>query len=245
MAAGKTLGDRMKDYESCFDYKFIRSLPMIVRLDGRAFHSWTRKTGCSKPFDQQMIKLMADTTRFLCENCSGCVLGYTQSDEISLLFLDDNSGSTTAWFDKRVQKLVSLTASMASCYFNTHNPYPVKYPAFFDSRAFVIPKEDIQGYFIWRQNDATKNSLSMLAQSLCSYRDLIGKKREQLMDICWQKGHNWNNLSVQEKRGTAVYKTEVKKNTAHGEVVRKKFIVDENTPIFSADDCTLFERILS
>ena len=245
MAANKTLGDRMKDYESCFDYKFIRSLPMVVRLDGRAFHSWTRKTGCTKPFDQQMIKLMADTTRFLCENCSGCVLGYTQSDEISLLFLDDNSDSTTAWFDKRVQKLVSLTASMASYYFNAHNPYPVKHPAFFDSRAFVIPKEDIRGYFIWRQNDASKNSLSMLAQSLYSHKELIGKRREELMDLCRQKGYNWNNLTTPEKRGTAVYKTAVKKSTEHGEVIRKKFVSDENTPIFSADDCTLFERILS
>ncbi len=243
MAKKDTLGDRMKHFESCFDYKFIRSLPMIVRLDGRAFHSWTRKTKCAKPFDFQMIKLMAETTRFLCENCSGCVFGYTQSDEISLLFPDDNSRDTTAWFDKRVQKLVSLTASMASYYFNTNNPYPVKYPAFFDSRAFVVPREDIRSYFIWRQNDATKNSLSMLAQSLYPHKELIGRKREDLQELCWQKGHNWNDLSTPEKRGTAVYKVPVKKSSPNEDVLRMKFVIDENIPIFSADTCTLFTNV--
>ena len=244
MAKKETLGDRMKHFESCFDYKFIRSLPMIVRLDGRAFHSWTRKTKCTKPFDFQMIKLMAETTKFLCENCNGCVFGYTQSDEISLLFLDDNSCETTAWFDKRIQKLVSLTASMASYYFNTHNPYMVKYPAFFDSRAFIIPHEDIRSYFIWRQNDAAKNSLSMLAQSLYSHKELIGRKLEDLQELCWQKGHNWNDLSTPEKRGTAIYKFPVKKSSPHGDVIRMKFAIDENIPVFSAESCTLFSDIL-
>lgn len=243
MAKKDTLGDRMKHFESCFDYKFIRSLPMIVRLDGRAFHSWTRKTRCVKPFDHQMIQLMAETTKFLCENCDGCVLGYTQSDEISLLFFDNNSHDTTVWFDRRVQKLVSLTASMASCYFNIHNPYPVKIPAFFDSRAFIIPQENIRDYFIWRQNDATKNSLSMLAQSLYSQRELTGKKREALQELCWAKGHNWNDLSTGEKRGIAVYKVPVKKNSPYGEITRMKFVIDENIPVFSADDCTLFTDI--
>ena len=243
MAKKDTLGDRMKHFESCFDYKFIRSLPMIVRLDGRAFHSWTRKTQCVKPFDHQMMQLMAETTKFLCENCDGCVLGYTQSDEISLLFFDNNSHDTTVWFDRRVQKLVSLTASMASCYFNIHNPYPVKIPAFFDSRAFIIPQENIRDYFIWRQNDATKNSLSMLAQSLYSQRELTGKKREALQELCWAKGHNWNDLSTGEKRGIAVYKVPVKKNSPYGKITRMKFVIDENIPVFSADDCTLFTDI--
>ena len=85
----------------------------------------------------------------------------------------------------------------------------------------------------------------MLAQSLYSHKELIGKRREELMDLCRQKGYNWNNLTTPEKRGTAVYKTAVKKSTEHGEVIRKKFVSDENTPIFSADDCTLFESILS
>ena len=128
---------------------------------------------------------------------------------------------------------------------NTHNPYPVKHPAFFDSRAFVIPHEDIRSYFIWRQNDAVKNSLSMLAQSLYSHKELHGRKREDLQELCWQKGHNWNDLSAPEKRGTAVYKVPVKKSSPHGEVTRMKFVIDENIPVFSADSCTLFTDILA
>ena len=243
MAKYETLGDLMKHYESCCDYKLIRSIPVIVRLDGRAFHSWTRKTRCAKPFDPQMIKLMAETTKFLCENCTNCVLGYTQSDEISLLFPDENARGTTAWFDKRLQKLVSLTASMATYYFNANNPYKNKIPAFFDSRAFLIPPEDVRGYFIWRQNDATKNSLFMLAQHLYSHGELIGRKREDLQELCWQKGHNWNDLSTQEKRGTAVYKIPVVKKGKNGDVTRMKFVIDPDIPVFSSDSCTLFEDI--
>ena len=245
MAKHETLGDRMKQYEACYDYKLSRSFPVIVRLDGRAFHSWTRKTQCSKPFDHNMIKLMADTTHFLCENCTNCVFGYTQSDEISLLFLDENAKDTTAWFDKRLQKFVSLTASMATCYFNVNNPYEHKFPAFFDARAFLIPPEDIRSYFIWRQNDATKNSLSMLAQSLYTHKELLGKRREELQDLCWQKGHNWNNLSTQEKRGTAVYKMSVIKKGRNGDVTRMKFVIDENIPVFSSDDCKLFRNLIT
>jgi len=240
-----TLGDRMKQYEACYDVHILRKVPLIVRLDGRAFHSWTRKSGCIRPFDEKLMALMAETTRFLCENVEGCVFGYTQSDEISLLLRDDQSRDAYAWFDKRLQKIVSLSAAMATCYFNAHNPYEKKFPAYFDSRAFALPAEDVRGYFIWRQNDASKNSLSMLAQSLYSHRELVGKQREALMDLCWQKGQNWDALPTPKKRGFAVRKRTVSVIGKFGPVERQKFVIDEDVPIFSSESCALFEGLLA
>jgi len=240
-----TLGDKMKQYEECYNVKMPRRIPAIVRIDGRAFHSWTKRTNCVKPFDEQLMKLMAETTQFLCNNVEGCVFGYTQSDEISLLLRDDMSQESTAWFDKRIQKLTSLTAAIATYYFTAHNPFEKKLPAYFDSRVFLVPPEDIRKYFIWRQNDAVKNSLSMLAQSLYPHSELIGKQRDALMDLCWAKGQNWNNLPTPKKRGYAVYKCPVVIQGRMGPVTRMKFLIDEDCPVFSADDCKLFDDLLA
>ena len=106
-----------------------------------------------------------------------------------------------------------------------------------------MPLEDIRPYFIWRQNDATKNSLSMLAQSLYPQSELIGKKRDELMDLCWQKGQNWNDLSIPKKRGFAVYRKSVTVQGRMGPVTRMKFLVDSEIPVFSADDCRLFDSL--
>ena len=238
-----SLGSRMKQYEECFNYRITRRTPLIVRIDGRAFHAWTRKSQCKRPFDEPLMKLMAETTLFLCENIDGCVLGYTQSDEISLLLRDDQNLDSMPWFDKRVQKIASISAAMATYYFTAHNPMEKKYPAFFDSRVFALPENEIANYFIWRQNDASKNSLSMLAQSLYSHAELVHRRREELMDLCWQKGQNWNDLPTPKKRGIAVYKHTVLKESKYGAVERKKFFIDEDIPIFSAENCTLFSEL--
>ena len=242
MKKNETLGFRMKQYEECFNVKMPRRFPMIVRLDGRAFHSWTRRVNCVKPFDEALMNLIAKTTKFLCENIGDCAFAYTQSDEISLLIRDDKSQFCTPWFDKRLQKVASLSASMATYFFNAENPFDRKLPAFFDSRAFILPPEEIRSYFIWRQNDASKNSLSMLAQSLYPHTELIGKKREELMDMCMSKGMNWNNLSIPKKRGYAVYRKPVVLNGKLGPVTRMKFFIDSQIPTFSSEDCTLFEE---
>ena len=241
MKNNETLGDRMKQYEECYNVRMPRHFPIIVRIDGRAFHSWTRRVNCTRPFDETLMGMMAQTTKCLCENIEGCTFAYTQSDEISLLLRDDQSPFSNPWFDKRLQKITSLTASMATFYFNAVNGFEKKLPAFFDSRAFVMPLEDIRPYFIWRQNDATKNSLSMLAQSLYSPSELVGKKRDELMDLCWQKGINWNDLSIPKKRGYAVYRKPVVVQGKMGPVTRMKFLIDSEIPIFSAEDCTLFD----
>ena len=234
----------MKQYEECYNVKIPRRFPLIVRLDGRAFHSWTRRVNCVKPFDEDLMNLMALTSEFLCENIADCTFAYTQSDEISLLIRDDKSMVSTPWFDKRLQKIASLSASMATYFFNAQNPFDKKLPAFFDSRAFILPPDEIRSYFIWRQNDASKNSLSMLAQSLYPHAELVGKKREELMDLCFNKGINWNDLDTPKKRGFAVYKKPIVKKGKMGAVTRMKFFIDRKIPIFSSDCCTLFDEIV-
>ena len=109
-------GDRMKMYESVPKTNLMKRTPVIIRLDGKAFHTFTR--GFVKPFDEILIKTMQETTKYVCENIQGCVLGYTQSDEISLVLVDYQRFETSAWFDNRLEKICSVGASMASRFFN-------------------------------------------------------------------------------------------------------------------------------
>lgn len=244
-----SMGDRMKRYEAVGDIKLTNRLPVIIRLDGRSFHSWTKKAKCAKPYCKRLSDLMADTTAYLCENISGAVLGYCQSDEISILVLDDKTHETQPWFDNRLQKMVSISAAMATYYFNA-NVWDMdkENPAFFDARAFVIPREDVTNYFIWRQRDATRNSISMLAQSLYSAKELHGKNSDEKQEMCWQKGHNWNDVPTVHKRGTLVYKQTspvAKQNPKTGELFyRKKFLKHSDTPIFHYGEDDVIARII-
>lgn len=231
-----SLGDRMKEYERTSDAKLVRRLPMIVRLDGKAFHSWTKKTGCVRPFDHTFIEMMMGLAQYLCENIGGAELAYGQSDEISILVRDDQNINTGAWFDKRLQKVVSIVASMATYWFNANNAFERKFPAFFDARAFILPEDEVRNYFIWRQEDATANSLSMLAQSLYKHGELQRKKWAELQEMCWQKGCNWNNLDSVEKRGFCVYRQEVHVKRSKGVGVRMKFVIDRDIPVFASQD---------
>lgn len=111
------LGKRMKEfYEQIPKAKLMRRTPVIIRIDGRAFHTFTR--GFNRPFDEILIKTMQETTKYLCENIQGCVLGYTQSDEISLVLVDYQRFETSAWFDYEIQKMCSIAASMTTMAFN-------------------------------------------------------------------------------------------------------------------------------
>lgn len=112
-----TIGDRMKNnYENITRYYLTRRMPVIIRIDGKAFHTFTR--GFKKPFDDILVKTMQDTMKYLCENIQGCVLGYTQSDEISLVLTDYAELTTDAWFGNNLQKMCSVSASMATMAFN-------------------------------------------------------------------------------------------------------------------------------
>ena len=221
------LGKRMKEFYEIRTRTFLpRRTYTIIRIDGKAFHTYTR--GLKRPFDDGLIEDMDLTTKYLCENIQGCKLGYVQSDEISLLLTDFDNLQTCAWFDGQVQKIVSVSASLATAKFNqlrilrelkseedniSTNDYCNSIEctklAHFDSRVFTIPNiNEVGNYFIWRQKDAERNSIQSLGQSLYSHKELENKNSSDIQEMCFQKGHNWNDLKPEYKRGRLVLKQE-------------------------------------
>jgi len=205
------LGTRMKEqYENRTRIKLPRRTNTIIRLDGKAFHTFTKDF--NRPFDVRFIYLMNETAEYLCENIQGCKFAYVQSDEISLLLTDYDKITSEAFFDGNIQKITSITASMATMIFNEmlnedDRITEKSQRAMFDSRAFTIAdKEEVINYFIWRQKDAVRNSVQMVAQSLYSHKELQGKNCSQLQDMIFNKGQNWNDYPIGQKRGRCVVK---------------------------------------
>lgn len=227
------LGERMKTYyEGIYNIAMPRRTNVIIRIDGKAFHTYTR--GLEKPYDTGLNDDMDATTKYLCENIQGCKCGYVQSDEISLLLTDYDRLETDAWFSNKIQKMTSIAASMATSKFNQlrlaryamemqmtdtstfglasgllNGDDIMKFKlAEFDARVFVIPsKEEVVNYFIWRQQDATRNSISTLAQAYFSPRELHGKKTNDMQDMLMlEKRINWNDEPVRFKRGGFIKK---------------------------------------
>ena len=186
-----SLGDRMKlFYEAPSLYKLPMRLPVIIRLDGRAFHTLTKSL--DRPFDDDLIKVMQDTAVYLCENITGAVGAYVQSDEISILIHTYKKLDSQAWFGNEVQKIVSISSSMASAYATLNSAYAFRAPTLvqFDSRVFVLPESEVCNYFIWRQQDWERNSIQMLAQSLFTHKECHKKNMKMLKDMCKTKGKN-------------------------------------------------------
>jgi len=209
------IGDRMKSYEEVSESKLFNSLPILVRCDGRAFHSFTNNL--TKPYDNSFSKMMIATTVALVEE-TDALLGYTQSDEISLLFYP-KTDKEQVFFNGRRDKLVSVLASIATlafyhqqCLFNIN----VARKAHFDCRAFNTPtKMEAYNYFLWREQDATKNSISMAAQSVYSHHELHKKNSSQKQDMLFEREINWNDYPSFFKRGTYVQRVkELKKFTS-------------------------------
>lgn len=195
-----SLGNRMKEnYENRSKTYLLRRTPVIVRLDGNCFHNYTRKL--TKPFSEELNNIMSLTMKSLCEDTMGSVLGYTQSDEISILLLDYKQLTTQAYFDYNVQKICSLMASRATAIFNVFKLVENKF-AYFDCRAFNVPREEILNYFIWRQKDWNRNSIQMLSQSVFSHKQLHKKNTSDMHEMLHQKDINWAKLEPKWKNGT-------------------------------------------
>jgi tRNA(His) 5'-end guanylyltransferase len=203
---GDSLGDRMKrQYEDRTRYMLPRRTFTILRCDGKAFHTFTRH--CEKPYDARFAEAMDAAMLELCREAQGAKFGYVQSDEISVVLTDFALPTTDAWFDGNVQKIVSVAASIVTAAFNGQY-FPVEsptYPARFDCRVFTIPDPvEVSNYFIWRQQDAVRNSIQGLAQAHFSPKQLHGVNTSGMQEMLFQeKGINWNDSPVEQKRGRA------------------------------------------
>ena len=263
-----TLHERMKQYEAVSQTHLMRRTPVIIRLDGVAFHTFTKDF--DKPFDVVFGAAMQTTTRYLVNNIQGCVLGYTQSDEITLVLVDYKSLDSEAWFDYGIQKICSVAASKATKHFNRifaektagiinryYNDFlpnkekynyliddvkklvgsyerALKQGAEFDARAFNIPISEVTNCVLWRQQDATRNSISGLAQAHFSHKELHGKNTNQMQDMLMNEyGINWNNIDTCEKRGTCVIKAD------------DGWKIDTEIPIFTGDGRKYIEDLIA
>lgn len=251
-----SLGDRMKAYENIERRYLTARAPVIIRIDGVHFHTFTK--GFDAPFDDSFLDCMRMTARDLCKNIEGAKLAYTQSDEISILLTDDDTIETQPWFGKNLQKIVSVSASMTSYFFNKNmkeiyndgikeannwkyyfskgmaDAYAQNRMAIFDARAFVIPREEVNNYFEWRQQDAIRNSVQSVGQAYFSHKELDHKSCADIKEMLTEKrGVNWYTFPKMYKRGVCIIKYPHQIATPEGEwITRNKWGFDYEIPIF-------------
>lgn len=245
------LGDRMKEnYENRAKTRLLRRTPVIIRLDGKAFHTFTR--GFKKPFDDILTEAMQQTMLTLCKEIQGCVLGYTQSDEITLVLTDYEKLETAAWFDYDIQKVCSVSASIATLSFNrcfldilwqrnipledVHVDAVTK-GALFDSRCFNVPKEEVTNCVLWRQQDAIRNSINSVGQANFSHKELQGLSTSQVLEkLLKEKQIDWNSLPTHLQRGSCC----TRKNLNGID----SWFIDTKIPIFKGEDRDYIERLI-
>lgn len=204
-----SLGDRMKTYEAVPKVFLTRRMPVIVRVDGRAFHTYTKKA--DKPFDDVLMNCMLESARFVAKEMQGFKIGYIQSDEASFVMTDYDSIETEAWFANNLQKIVSISASCMTASFSRFmrmfNCDRYQGIATFDARAFVVPQEEVANYLLWRAKDWERNSLQMYARSCFSQKQLHGKKREDMHDMLKTVGKNWaTDIDDRAKNGSFIFR---------------------------------------
>ena len=265
------LGMRMKEfYEGVPKTRLVRRMPVAIRVDGKAFHTFTR--GFQKPFDEILVKSMQDTMKYLCENIQGCVLGYTQSDEITLILVDYQNLNSCAWFDYEVQKVCSIASSMATMAFNKFFTKNVNYfemthehddtineycttlvnaaekGAMFDARCFNIPKEEVCNLIYWRQLDATRNSIQMVGQANFSHKELQKKSCNMIQEMLFaEKGINWNDYPTYLKRGSCCIKTTIQNpnvDIKDGAYPKSVWMIDLDIPIFKGDGRQYIDKLI-
>jgi tRNA(His) 5'-end guanylyltransferase len=198
MTDNTALGDRMKRYEAVHRTVLPRRTYTLLRVDGRAFHSYLR--GATKPFDEQFMADMDTVAEALCQEITGSVFAYTQSDEISVLVTDFATEQTEPWFGGVTAKWLSISAALATAVLNERRP---RRRALFDARVFAMADPvEVANYFIWRQRDAVRNSISMAAQARFSHKRLHGVSSAGMQELLFtEAGVNWNDYPEGCKRG--------------------------------------------
>ncbi len=263
------LADRIKEYYEDRTKSFLmRRMITIIRLDGKGFSKWTKDL--EKPFDEGFTDDMIETAKYLCANIQGVKFAYAQSDEISIVLTDFDNLESQAWFDYNVQKMTSIAASMATAKFNqlrlirfaknNVDPYSSTWArvldgtmnaneindfkiAMFDARVFQVPTVDeMVNVMIWRQQDATRNSISMAAHEICGHSATMNKSGDEKQEMLFQRGVNWNDYPVKFKRGTVIKKEEVIFVQNVDEVSQKTIPIDESRiykrNVWNADEDT-------
>jgi tRNA(His) 5'-end guanylyltransferase len=212
-----SIGDRMKSYENAFNFYLPHRSYVAIRLDGKCFSKLTKKLKLERPFSTKFINWMTQTTKVLAKEIQGCMIGYTQSDEISFIMSSRQSLEAEPWFANRIQKIVSISASIATAEFNRcmwkENE---NFSANFDCRIFVLPDLiECYNYLLWRQQDCIKNSISATAYYKIGEKlgraatqklihNLNSEQRKQiLLKECNIK---WEDISNEFKNGIFVIK---------------------------------------
>ena len=252
-----SLGDRMKTYEAVPKVFLTLGIPKIIRLDMRAGHTFCRKF--IRPFDKVFSECMIHTTKELCAQIAGVVMGYTQSDEISLVINDvTEEKNINSFFDGNVEKMVSISASIATIAFNKKYMEVVQaipkddkmkkiyeknlWTAQFDSRVFCLPNvTEVHNYILWRQNDATRNSIQMVGHANFTQKQMHARNNNEIQDMLMlEKGINWNDFPAKYKRGSMVVKEFYEKEAitpdgvSHGTAIRSRW-VEKEIPILTKD----------
>ena len=265
------LGIRMKEnYENRAKTSLIRRMPVAIRIDGKAFHTFTR--GMKKPFDEILMHTIQNTLLYLCENIQGCVFGYTQSDEITLILVDYKTLTSDAWFDYKVQKLCSVSASMATMAFNkffaknvqneiadyalgSNEPGVPQYfttlknamekGAMFDARCFNIPKEEVVNLVYWRQQDAIRNSVQMCGQAYFSQTELQGKNQQDIKNMLKEANiMDWDALSPDLQHGVACRELTDEEISTSCYQSSSKWIIDNAMPVLLGEDRAYLEKLI-
>lgn len=234
----QSLGDRMKCYEASTSSMLEKNVPVIIRVDGKAFHSYLKKI---ESFNECVNDVMDKVAVALCENIQGAQVAYVQSDEVSVFVHSYKNENSSSWFNNQQQKMCSVAAAIAAATFTaeswkiwtkiTPGLNDIR-PAYFDARVFTLPEYEVCNYFIWRQKDAIRNSVQTLARTKFSHKKVDGKNQLEMKEMCRAVGSDWDELPVSLQHGRAVYRVLDEKEPG---VIRSRWHVDKVIPLFTAD----------
>jgi tRNA(His) 5'-end guanylyltransferase len=241
------MGDRFKKYEACSSTILMKGAPTIIRLDGKAFHTWVKKAKCELPYDKSLINCMSRAAAAIMGEIGGIArFAYIQSDECSIVLNDSLNIHTDPWFGNKVQKITSVAASIMSVNFNIDwwgEDAPFGHLAYFDARVFQVPSlSEMHNAILWRQFDASRNSVSQYAHQIFSQKELYKKSCAEMQEMMFQKtGFKWNDAPTWTKRGVIIRREEegVTQPVGNG-----YFGCDWEIPLFNEDPDYLMDMYL-